>query len=284
MVPQIKEIIKTAGFKIPKTIENEDTGEVIQVDEEKVERAISLVADAQKSIFDAAEAISTFFVEGLYLYLGLSKQEACERLFGMSVSSVRNLQLIYERLGNDYKHLSMMGVSKLTMIAHLPDEQRSELIKNGAVTLQDGSVMTVDEIAGSRIKDLENKLKAKTNEASAAHIRLKETDKAHKEEVKELRETIGDLEKLTNIPETDRAFYDKVTTKREIQNVVFEAQSYIHSAFMALGRIASESKESAAAIEGFMTMNARKLLDLEEQFGASAGYYKNTLKAMAGEQ
>lgn len=283
MVPQIKEIIKNAGLKIPKTIEDEN-GAVVQVEEAVVERAFTLVADAQRSIFEAAEAISTFFAEGLYLYLGLTKQEACERLFGMSVSSVRNLQLIYERLGNDYKHLSMMGVSKLTMIAHLPEEQRNELIKNGAVTLLDGSVVSVEEIAGSRIKDLENKLRTKANEASAAHIRLKETDKAHKEEIKDLREAITDLEKLTNIPESDRAFYDKVTSKREIQNVIFEAQSYVHNAFMALGRIEGNSKDATAAIEGFMTTTARKLLDLEEQFGASAEYYKTTLKAMAGEQ
>ncbi|HNX59942.1 MAG TPA: hypothetical protein PKK43_12650 [Spirochaetota bacterium] len=279
----LTEITKELGLSIPKEIIDE-SGEKILTNPEKVERALMLISRAQENLLDLAEAISNFFDENLYLYIGLTKPEAAERLFGMSVSTVRNLQLINERIGPENRKLALLGVSKLAMIAKLPDAQRSELITNGELHLADGSIVSVEEIAGTAVKDMESKLRAKSNEVSALRTQLKESDKAHKEEVKQMKGEIEELEALTNIPEEDRAFYDKVTKKREIQNIIFEAQSYMHSAFMALGRIDGDAKDAGAAIEGFMTTAARKLLDLEEQFGASAGYYKTSLKAMAGEQ
>jgi hypothetical protein len=283
MVPQIKEVIKNAGFKIPKTVTDDETGDILQPDEKTIERALFLVAKARSSIFEAAEAVSNFFSEKLYLYLGLTKQEAGEQLFGMSASSVRNLQLIHERLG-DEQRLSILDSTKLVMIAKLPEEQRKEIITDGLIRLADGSVMTIEDIAGDTVKDLQGKLKTLSNKNTSLNTQLKEEEKIHKSEVKELKQKLEESEALLNIPEEDRAFYAKVTKKRDIQNIVFEAQSYMHSAFMTLARIDGDAKDAGSSIEGFITTAARKLLDLEEQFGASAAYYKTTLKAMAGEK
>jgi len=52
---------------------------------------------------------------------------------------------------------------------------------------------------------------------------------------------------------------------------------------MGLSQIELENnnKEVMRDIEGFMVLTARGLIDLEDQYGASLGYYAEQIKGMA---
>ncbi len=279
------ELIKHLGLEIPKEIIDDITGEKLPVDHDKIKLALRIIADVQYDIARLAKNVKTFFVdERLYLYLGLTKNEAASEFFYMSENTIRRFERIaiaFEE--QDINNLSYLGVGKLDALSQLNKKQKDELIESKVLKLADGSEMSLDEIRDIRVAELEKRLKRLRLENSKLSTSLEEETDLREAELKSLKREIKDLEALTNIDEKERPFHKRITKMQEARSVVYESTSAFHAAFMILHRIeiTDSNRNITADIEGLLITVANRLLQIEEHFGLSLGHLKAEMQDVA---
>lgn len=271
-------IQENLGIEIPSEIIT-DTGEVIPNDGEKINQALHIISDVRLGLCRISQQITAFFDQELYMYLGVNKTEAAEKFFGMNIRSIQNLQLIHKKLGSAYEELEFLGTGKLKAIAQLPEEQRDELVREGVLTLADGSEITVDEIAQAKLKDIEAKLRSQRLEISRLKSRNEEILKGAESEKDLLRKEIEHLDSLVNIPAEERQFHKKITKTRETQNQILAIQTNFYAGFTQLSQIEISDKNATctADIEALLVSLARQVLNFESHFGLNMGSVKQEL-------
>ena len=282
----LQKIAKQLNIQLPQEIIDDETGQKLPFDEHKVIRALEIIADYQHHIKHASLLVSEFFTEKLFLYLGITRTEAAERFFGMSLRSVERLQRIGQVLGKDVEKIAHLGIVKLDMLASLPEENINNLLKTKTLKLADGTELSLEDIEQTKVKELERKLREEIRKNSHLKVQLKEMEEEYKSEIKELKDEISHLDKMLNIPPEDRKFYKKITSVREARAKLYEVQSNIHAAFITLMQL-EPNNDIAPEIESALTLIAKRLLDMEAYFigqgiDVSLGYRKEGIKMMAG--
>lgn len=276
----IAKLQETLGIEIPSEVITPD-GEVIPNDGEKISQGLQIISETRMDLCRISRRICEFFEEELYIYFGVSKNEAAEKFFGMSLRTVQNMQQIHRKLGGAYEELQYLGTGKLKAISELPEEQRTELIQDGVLHLEDGSELTIEEIAESRTKELEQKLKEQRLQISRLKNAKDEQEKEHSSEVESLKKEMAILEGLVDIPESERAFTKRIRKTRETQNQIIAVQTNFHAGFTQLAQI-ELSEENAAAeadITSLLGFLARQVLHFESYFGVNIGEIKQDLTA-----
>lgn len=268
---------------LPKEIITED-GKKMPFERDKLDHAIRLVNKIRTGIFAMAADISEFYENNYHLYLGLTKDESAKKLFGVSTRYVQQMQFVYAKFGSDFDQMSYLGFTKLRVLSDLQDEQIKDLAKTGVIRLESGEEITVEEIAEARTKDLENKLKLEAKNNSQLRTRYAELKKEKEAEIKELTSELTDLKNIVDADPEDRKFFKRITSYREAKIKAHEALSLFHAGYNSLLQIDSDDKAVLSHIEGAMVACARYLISLEEQYGASLGYYKEAVKTMAGKK
>ncbi|MEJ5361127.1 MAG: hypothetical protein WHV26_03605 [Spirochaetota bacterium] len=282
----LQKIVKQLNIEIPQQIIDDETGVELPFEENKVKRALEIISDFQHHIKHASVLVSEFFNEKLHLYIGLSKSEAAERFFGMSLRSVERLQRIGEVFGKQVEQIAHLGIAKLDMLATLPEDEIEKLLHSKTLKLADGTELSLDEIEQAKVKELERKLREEIRKNSRLNVQIKEMEEEYKSEIKELKDEINHMDKMLNIPSEDRKFYKKITSVREARTKLFEVQSNIHAAFLTMMQL-ELNNEIAAEIESTLTLIAKRLLDMEAYFiqngmDVSLGYRRDGIKQMAG--
>ncbi|MCL2154072.1 MAG: hypothetical protein FWH53_00250 [Leptospirales bacterium] len=279
---QLKDLLKKLGIEIQGEIYDE-TGQPIPYDEERVQRAIFLVSKIQNNIIETAELIAEFFGDKLYLYLGISKEEAGTTFFGMSPTVINRFERIGKTFSGKYEYATL-GVTRLDSLSLLPEDLKNELIESKEITLTDGTTLSLEEIAGMRVKKLEDRIRELRRENSKLSTRLAETDKMRDAEIKDFEEEINTLKKITNIPPDEIEFHKKITKRTEVQNKIKEATASMYDAFMKLYQIKPDENNYEtfqAGLEAFITDTAKRLLALESEHGALLGVYKEGIQTLA---
>jgi len=276
----IEKIQESLDIEIPAEIFDED-GNLIPNDGDKINQGLRIISDVRMDLCRISRQVSDFFDQELYRYLGVSKTEAAEKFFGMSIRHIQNIQLIHSRLGSAYEELEFLGTGKLKAISQLPEEQRDELIREGVLILQDGSEITVDEIAGAKTKEVEKTLKSQRLQISRLKNENDEIQKEAQAEVKQLKDEITHLNSMVDIPAEERGFHKKISKTRETQNHILSIQTNFHAGFTQLAQIelTEENAICSADIEALLTNLARQVLNFESHFGLSLGNIKKELTA-----
>jgi len=282
----LQKIVKQLNIEIPQQIIDDETGVQIPFDENKIKRALEIIADFQHHIKHASILVTEFFNEKYYLYLGISKSEAAEQYFGMSLRSVERFQRIGKVFGDKVEQIAHLGITKLDMLTTLPEDEIEKLLQSKTLKLADGTELSLDEIEQAKVKELERKLREEIRKNSRLNVQIKEMEEEYKSEIKELKDEINHLDKMLNIPSEDRKFYKKITSVREARTKLFEVQSNIHAAFLTMMQL-ELNNEIAAEIESTLTLIAKRLLDMEAYFiqngmDVSLGYRRDGIKQMAG--
>lgn len=278
-----KELAKKLGIELPEEIYDDETGQIIQHDAERTHRALFLVSKIQNNIIETAELIFEFFGDKLYLYLGLSKAEAGSVCFGMSPSAINQFERIAKNFSGQYE-FAALGITRLDSLSLLPEEQKKELIGSKNITLPDGTVLTLEEIAGMKVKELEATIRGLRKENSKLKVELEETDSEREAENKQFKEEIDTLKKIANIPPEELEFHKKIKKRSEVQNKIKEATASMYDAFMKLYQIdVDENNHNVvqSGLEAFMTDAAKRLLSLEGDYGALLNQYKEGIKTLA---
>jgi|GEM_PF-2122750 hypothetical protein len=279
-----KELVKKLGIEIPDEIYDDETGDFIPYDEEKVTRALALVARVQNNIVSMAEHITEFFSEKLYLYLGLTKAEAGSICFGMSPSAINQIEWVARTFGDRLVEFSSLGLTRLDAISSLPEEQKQELLNSKTITLSDGTKLTYEELGAMKVKELEKNLRAERLKNSKLKIELEEFKNEHDSEVKHFESKIESLNSLINMPPEEREFHRRITRKSEVQNKIKEAMADMYNAFMRISQIEIDETNASVAlagIEGFATETSKRLLALEADHGALLNEYKNGIQKLS---
>lgn len=279
----VNEIAKTAGITVPDQVVDPDTGEVLEMDYIKFKRGISIISNVRRHIFQMAKDIHEFFGEKYYLYYGMSKEEASQKLFGLNVSTIKNYQLIYEKLGSKYEEFEYLGISKLKELSKIPEEEREQLLEEGELKLADGTILTINEITEQSTKKLREKLRAETLANKKLRNELNTADEEHKAEVKTLKKEIKELDNLLNIEEKDQHFYRKITKLRETRDLIQEVEALLYTAYVKLAQveISEENEQCTADIRSVLAANAEKILNAESYLGISLGSLTNDLEEAA---
>ncbi|TAL31558.1 MAG: hypothetical protein EPN93_17335 [Spirochaetes bacterium] len=278
------ELVKKLGFELPEKIIDDDTGETLPGDPEKIGRALGIIARVQNELLLMTELINEFFGDKLYLYLGLTREDAARVCFGMSLSTVQQIERIGKTFGGRLAEFAHLGVSRLDMISRLTEDQKKEILDNKVLTLADGSQITVDEIGAVKVKEVEKALRAEKLKHSKLKTNFEELKEEHESEVNALKNELTDVNKMLNFPVEEKEFHKRISRTREARSKVMEAQANIHAAFMRLAQITIDdaNKDVLADIEGFAIVTARHLLDLESVHGGMLGPYRDGVKAIAG--
>jgi hypothetical protein len=279
-----KELVKRLGIELPEEIYDDETGVTLQYDEEKINRAISIVSRVQNNIVTMAELISEFYGDKLYLYLGLSKAESGSVCFGMSPSSILQFERIARTFGDRLVEFSSLGLTRLDAISSLPEEQRLELLNSKKITLNDGTELTYEELGAMKVKELEKNIRAERLKYSKLKTQFEEIKEEYSSEVIQFKGKIVDLERLVNMPPEEVRFHKQITKKSEVQNKIKEATAGMYDAFMKLYQIEIDETNASVAlagIEGFVTETAKRLLSLEADHGALLDTYKDGIQKLA---
>ncbi len=208
----------------------------------------------------------------------------------MSLRSIERLERIHKVFGKNIEELAHLGVTKLDMLASLPQEDVDSIIKSKVIHCADGTVISLEEIEQAKIKELERKLREETRKNSRLNVQLKELEEEYKSEVKELKDEIAHLDKMLNIPPEERKFYKKITSLREARSKLLEVQSNIHAAFLTLMQLQPQDpNDIAPEIESTLVLIAKRLLDMESYFiqqgmDISLGYCRDGIQLMAGKK
>ncbi len=276
--------LKKIGIDIPEEIFDDETGQPLPYDEEKISRALSIVSRVQNNIVTMAELISEFYGEKLYLYLGLSKVESAGVCFGMSPSSITQFERIARTFGDRLVEFSSLGLTRLDAISGLPEEQKQELLNSKKITLADGTELTYEELGAMKVKELEKSLRAERLKNSKLKTELEEIKEESTSEVKQLKGEIDDLNRLIDMPPDEVQFHKQIKKKSEVQNKIKEATAGMYDAFMKLHQLEIDENNAGVAgpgIEGFVVETAKRLLALETDFGALLGPYKEGVQKLA---
>ncbi|MBN2435610.1 MAG: hypothetical protein JXK07_10135 [Spirochaetes bacterium] len=279
----VNELAKSAGITLPEQILDPETGELVEMDYNKVKRGLTIVSQVRRQVFQIAKDLHEFFDEKYYLYFGMTKEEASQSLFGLNIRAVQNYQLIYERLGSQYEKFEFLGISKLKEISRIPEEERERLIEDGELHLADGSVITIEEITSQSTASLREKLKAQSLSNKKLKKEIEEADIEHKAEIKHLKKENQELENLLNIEEKDQPYYKKITKLRETRDLLESVQAELYSAFLRLHQISitDENEQCLADIKGVLVANAEKILNAESYFDLSLSEYNERLSQVA---
>lgn len=280
-----RDIAKRLGLdEIPVEIYDDETGDLIPYDDEKITRALSIVSRVQNNIVVMAELISEFFGDKLYLYLGLSKEESASVCFGMSPSAISQFERIARTFGDKLMEFSSLGITRLDAISSLPEEQRQELLGSKKITLSDGTELTYEEIGAMKVKELEKSLRAEKLKNSKLKTEFEEFKNEYDSEVKDFESKIRSLNSLVNMPPEEREFHKRITRKSEVQNKIKEAMADMYNAFMRISQIEIDETNASVAlagIEGFATETSKRLLALESDHGALLNEYKDGIQKLS---
>lgn len=279
-----KELVKKLGIEIPEEIYDDETGQLLPYDEEKIARALGLVSRVQNNIVSMAEHITEFFNEKLYLYLGLSKAEAGSVCFGMSPSAINQIERVARTFGDRLVEFSSLGLTRLDAISSLPEEQKQELLNSKKITLSDGTELTYEELGAMKVKELEKNLRAERLKNSKLKTELEEIKEESYSEVKQLKGEIEDLNRLVNMPPEEVKFHKQIKKKSEVQNKIKEATADMYDAFLKLSQIEIDETNASTAIagiEGFVIEVSKRLLALESDLGSLLGTYKEGIQKLA---
>jgi len=280
-----KDVIKHMDFEIPTEIIDEETGEQLPADPEKINKALMLISDVQHDTLRMAKNIGMFFEERLYLYVGLTKTEAAQKCFGLHIDTIRKFIRINQTFGDQIDQFMHLGVTRMDKLTGLPEEQKQELLQQQSITLDDGSVISIKDLKEIKTSDLEKTLKAERLKSSRLNVQNTEMKEEYEAEINNLKTENQHLNNLIDIPEDEQKFHKKITKLNEARHKIYEAQANIHAAFLNIHQIQldNDNKSIVSEVEGFMIANAKRLLDLEAEYGTQLGYYKESLKTMAGE-
>lgn len=174
---------------------NELSAEYIKAAE--LDRRIKTSAQlAQQSLYDMCMGFKEMRDSRLYKELGYSDfGEYCEQETGFSRMNVYNYIRVAEKLPQDFVNSSLqIGVKKLTLLAKLSDEERTELAEN--IDLESTSVRELEEkVKQLKIKaDKADMLSGRLDDMNGICDRIsKQRDKAELR-IRQLEAEIKDLE------------------------------------------------------------------------------------------
>lgn len=285
MAKRSNEIIKRLGIdELPAEIVDEDTGEVILNSPERLARALSIIDEVQHDVKRIGRTIAGFFDEKLYLYLGVTKEDAAERFFGMSLSTVRELQRVSRNFGEHLDDFSHLGISRLDLIAQLPEETRKRFITNKVLKLADGTELTLEEIAQTRVKEFKEQIRElkkdisvlRTNEAE-----FKKTEAFYEEKIQQMEKDNEYLARRLNTPPEEEQFHRKITSIADARRKLQEAESTFYAAFMYLRQIELNDQNKNAVIagvRGIVTTISENIADIEALFNVSLAREKRVVE------
>lgn len=275
-------LLSEMSLTIPEQIVDDETGEVLIADPNKVEEAIQLIVRARFYAKELADIMCRFFDEKLHLYLGLTKEEACKMLFGMAPSTARNIQYINRALDGRMRELEYLGVRKMKAIADIPETQRNELLQEGEVRLATGEVIRLSELADMRLSKLEEKVRMLNHSNSNLKNRLREEEKIHRQEVESLKDEIASYE----IDPKDKDRIRRVTKTRQTRELIAVCSAQLSEALARLETIelGKQNEGAAAELEGLLVTVARRIIDLEAMFGLHLGAVKSDLPGQSGQE
>lgn len=280
MENSVKILVDELNLIIPEKIYNDETGEEVAGDPGRIEEALLLVARARLFTAELARIMCEFFDKKLYLYLGLTKDEACKRLFGMNPRTVSNLQYLYRQLGSHYSELEYLGPGKMKAIADIPEKQREEFLSDGEIELATGEVLKISDLGDTRVAELEEKLKLLKLSHSALKNQKEEEKKKLTSEVKSLKKNLDDLQSFIDIKPEEKEFHQRITMRKESRDLIARAGADFNAGFARLSQIiiTEHNEDVLADIEGLLVSIARRIIDFETHFGIHLGAVKSELK------
>lgn len=183
------------------------------------ENILNAGAMITNSVISLAENLKVMRDEKLYLEAECrSFEEYAEEICGLGRSQAYSYIQVLERLGEEFvQSTGQIGITKLTLLANLPEEERAEVIEN--VHIEEISVSKLKEEIKKLKKDLEEKEEQITEfdlksveienlnaEVARLYEKLKEeqnkpaeivteiqVDEKSKEQVKELKEKLKNM-------------------------------------------------------------------------------------------
>ena len=153
---------------------------------EKILSAGSMITN---SVISLAKNLKIMRDEKLYLEADCqSFEEYAEEICGLKKSQAYSYIQVLEKLGEDFfQSTGKIGITKLTLLANLPEEERTEIIES--VDIEDVSVSKLKE----EIKQLKKELEQKEEDISEFDLKSVEIENLNAEIVK-LNKQIKELE------------------------------------------------------------------------------------------
>lgn len=281
-----------------RTITDRETGEEYVITPQLTGKAENTILRIQHNLMDICLNLKMIKEDKLYLYaMGEDGEVGYETFADFAVErlpwSFRQVQkyisiadsFLGSQTGENNEKFFQLPFTSLYELSQLPQETKDEMLETGTLVLATGEELSIEALTKIATADLEKKLRVHKKKYSDLNVTHEELKEEYDSEVKELKDEIKHLDGMINIPPEERKFHKRITKSREARTKIYESQSLMDAAFMGIYQIdiGDENREVIADIEGFMVSIARRLLDLESQFGVSLGYYKESMKTAAGE-
>lgn len=231
--------------KIPKEVTDPSTGKKIKVTQDMIAAAIN----AERQITGAFEQIALALVQirdlKLYLLSGFeTMSEYLEKRFAFSERFGYQLMKYADVFGDSkYFPQIMQQPRKLLEIAANNDDLKQQL-KDGEVTLHDGTRLTLKELK----KELANELVAELERTKTDLKAAKKDAREHRQLAEEQSKTILNYEESMG----EDAF-KKITKKKEILSTLFAMDAQAAEMIKTLDAIESEDPEVVARLEAVLT-------------------------------
>lgn len=238
-------IVELNSKNIPKEVTDPTTGKKIKVTQEMIATLYNAERQITTSVAQIAIALTQVRDQKLYLLYDLETMEDyLEHRFQFSRAFGYRLLRFADVFG-DSKHFSqiMEQPRKLLEIAASNDDLKKQL-KEGEVTMPDGTTLTIKELTKSAALQMANDLDITKREL-----------KAEKKKVRELSQQVEEKGKLIASYESGMAEGDfkKLTEKKAILSELFAMDAQVADIVKRLDSIESEDAQVVSKLEATLT-------------------------------
>lgn len=239
------QLVELNAKNLPKEVNDPTSGKKIKVTQEMVAALIGAERQITGGVEQIAIALHKIRNDKLFLLYGLdSMEDYLEQRFQFSRAFGYRLLKFAEVFG-DSKHFAeiMQQPRKLLEIAANNDTLKNQL-KEGEVTLPDGTQVSLKELKKSMALEL-------TNDLDIAKKDLKAT----KRQARELTQQVEEKDKLIANYEAGMADGDfkKLTEKKQILSELFAMDAEVASIIKRLDAIESEDAQVVSRLEAVLT-------------------------------
>lgn len=221
---------------------NELSAEYIKAAE--LDRRIKTSAQlAQQSLYDMCMGFKEMRDSRLYKELGYSDfGDYCEKETGFSRMNVYNYIRVAEKLPQDFVNSSLqIGVKKLTLLAKLSDEERTELAEN-------------IDLESTTVKELKAKIDSVKKQNDALHEEMRYREEEHETKSQKFKDRIAELEAEIKELESRPIEVAVETDSKEVANLKD-----------AMRRVDLDWSEKYSKLEEDSLKDRRELLQKAEQ-------------------
>jgi len=280
-----------------KTIIDSETGEEFDIAPEKTQKAETIIYKIKHDLIDICTNLKELKEERLYLHalredgdIGYeSFSDFCIERLPWGYRQVQKYISIADSFlkdSNYQEEIFQLPFNSLYQLSQLAPETQAEMLESGTLVLSTGEEFDIESLTKVKTKELEKKLRSEKLKYSKLNTEHQEMEDEYNTEINELKREVKQLNDMIDIPEEDRKYHKKITKLRESRTKVNEAFAMMQAAFMTLHQIdlSDENQSVVSDIEGFMVTTASRLMQLQDDYGASLGYYRESLQIMAAEK